>query len=62
MRESPLRITIPAAIVKTEPMVLTRTIFPASLLFAPIASAIIKLTMAVGHANKINIIPNSFPV
>ena len=53
------KIIIAAEIVITEPMVLITTIFPASLLLQPIASAIIKLTIAVGHANRTNIIPRS---
>jgi len=35
------------------------TMFPASLLLHPIASAIMKLTIAVGQENKTNIIPRS---
>ena len=33
--------------------------FPANFEFAPITSAITKLAIAVGHANKMNIIPKS---
>ena len=46
-------------IVITDPIVLMTTMFPASLLLHPIASAIMKLTIAVGQENKTNIIPRS---
>lgn len=49
-------------IVMTEARVVNKRIFPAILLFAPIASAIIKLAIAVGHAKRIKIIPRSFPL
>ena len=54
-----LSIIIAVDIVTTEPIVLMTTIFPASLLLQPIASAMIKLTTAVGQENKTNIIPRS---
>ena len=62
MSESSFKITMPAAIVKTEATVLINTMLPASLLLAPIASAIMKLTIAVGQANRTNMIPRSIPL
>ena len=53
---------IPTAKVITEPSVLMSTILPANFEFAPIASAIMKLTIAVGQAKITNIIPKSSPL
>ncbi|MCH8942950.1 MAG: hypothetical protein IIA48_11005 [Bacteroidetes bacterium] len=43
---------MPKVIVIIEPKVVIKTMLPASLLLLPIASAIIKLTITVGQANK----------
>jgi hypothetical protein len=54
-----LKKIIAPEMVTIEPIVLITIIFPANLLLHPIASAIIKLTIAVGQANRTNIIPRS---
>ena len=57
-----LRINSPNVIEITEPSVVTSKMFAASLLLLPMASAIIKLAIAVGQAKRINKIPKSIPV
>lgn len=52
-------IKSPIVIVTSEPKVVKSRILPARRLFAPIASAIMKLTIAVGEAKRINKIPVS---
>ena len=55
----PVNLTDAIEIVKTDPRVVIIIIFPASLEFAPIASAITKLAIAVGQPKTINNIPRS---
>jgi hypothetical protein len=59
MRLYSFRINSPKVMVISDVSVVRSKIFAANLLFEPIASAMMKLAIAVGHAKRINKIPRS---